>query len=532
MREVVMKALKLSICVTACIYILSLSGCSSTYEAVRVDKDTIQPSTHYSSAAKVFLRNDNILVFPDGFTLQNNFLKGKHESFDYKGNKLNSDSLVSLDSIIAITQYIETTSGGLYFADVLNTLFGASLTTLAIYCLACPKCCFGSCPTVYVPIDDEFVLQAELFSKCISRQLEANDLDQLDYKIPSDGNIKLKITNEALETHYINKFNLISVKHPYGTKVFQTNKDSLCLINSLASFLQANSSNGNPINDLVKYDDGKYFRSDESKILELRKAPVKDFVEIKSNYPNKDKVKMLIKYRNTLLTTTLLYDVVIGSQGINALEWSKKMNEDKIYAMQFKTVYDMFSGISIEYFHNNSWIDLGKFEDAGPLNWKYEVVEIPVNANGEVRVKLNFIPDNIMIDYIAFDTTENKNNFTIEKLSPTSITDYKNSNIDYLNALIASDDSQYLVTNPGDSYLLNYKISKPLDAEVTLFIESKGYYYEWIRGNWIRERNTNYTFNLFDVQGTLSKLVDSWIENKEILEEEFFNTRIPLKEAK
>lgn len=527
-----MKALKLIICATTFLYILSLSGCSSTFEVVKVDSDTIQPSEYYSSAAKVFLSNDNILIYPKGFTLENSFLKGEHETFDYKGKIVKSDSIVSLDNIIAITKYVENTSGGIYFADVLNTVFGTALTSLAIYCLICPKCCFGSCPTVYATLNDEFVLQAELFSKCISRQLEANDLDKIDYKVQSDGNIKLKITNEALETHYINKLNLICVKHPAGTQLFQTNNDSLILVNSLTSFLQANSSNGNSINELVKYDDGKYFRSDENKIIELRKAPVKDFVEIKSNYPNKDKVKMLIKYRNTLLTTTLLYDVVIGSQGINALEWTKKMNEDKIYAMQFKTVYDMFSGIGIEYFHNNSWIDLGKFEDAGPLNWKYAVAEIPVSKDGELRVKLNFIPDNIMIDYIAFDTTENKYNFTIEKLSPTSITDYKNSNKDYLYELISSDDSQYLVTNQGDSYLINYKVSEPLDEEISLFIESKGYYYEWIRGNWIRERNTDYTFNLFDVQGTLSKLVDSWIENKEILEEEFFNARIPLNETK
>jgi hypothetical protein len=480
----------------------------------------------------MFLRNDNILIYPNGFTVENNYIIGMHKTYDYIGTPLYSDPIVPIDSIIAINQYIETTSGGLYFADFMNAFFGVSLTSLAIICVSCPKCCFGSCPTVYVPVNDEFVLQAELFSKCISRQLEANDLDIIKYKIPSDGNLKLKITNEALETHYINKFNLIVVKHKQGTEVYTTNQDSLTLIQSLTSFRDAISDNGNSIAQSLKYDDNKFFRSSEDKILELRNGPVKDFIEIRANFPNNDKVKMLIKYRNTLLTTTLLYDVVIGSQGINAIEWTKKMNEDKFYATQFKTVYDIFSGINIECYKNNRWINLGKFEDAGPLNWKYSVADIPVDADGEVIAKLSFIPDNIMIDYIAFDTTVSENNFSIEKPSPVSIINYKNSTEDELTRLIAADDSLYLVTNPGDSYLLNYKLNNSDDSSVTLLIESKGYYNEWIRGNWIREKNPNYTFNLFDIQGTLTKLVDSWLENKDLLEEEFFNARIPLKEAK
>lgn len=521
----------LSVCF--CILLLTLPGCNSwSYEATKVYKETLQPYQNYSSPTKVFLFNDNIVIFPEGITLRYNHLFGNHRTFNFKGEELQSEQTVPLDSVVAIIQYEENTSGGMYFADVMNGLFGTINTTLAVICAISPKTCFGSCPTVYVPDDNDFILQAELFSKSISHQLESNDLDILDYKIPESGDIKLKITNEALETHYINQFNLIAAKHKSGTKVFQTNHNSLTLINSLASIQNAKSSNGKSITEILREDDNNYFRSEENKILELRNGPVKDFIEVQSYFPDKEKVNMLIKYRNTLLTTTLLYDVVIGSQGINALEWTRKMNEDKVYAMQFKTVYDMFSGINMEVYRNNGWIDLGKFEDAGPINWKYSVAEIPVNQDGLVRLKLSFIPDNIMIDYLAFDTTENKNNFTVEKLTPISIKDHNNSERINLYEFISTDDSTYLVTNPGDNYLLKYCINTSADSSITLFIESKGYYNEWIRGNWIRENNVNYTFNLFDIQGTLNNLVDSWLENKDIFEEEFFNTRIPLKEAK
>ncbi len=513
--------------------IISMSGCNRTYEAVRVDGDTLPTSIYISEQAKAYLKNDNILVIKDGFEIRDNQIVGTFEMYDYKGNLIGIEDKVLLDSIVAITQYKETTSGGVYLADVMNVIFGVPLSFLAIYCLACPKCCFGSCPTVYTFSDDGELLQSELFSKCISRQLEEDDLDRLEFKVPDNGQIKLKITNEALETHYINKFNLIAIKHTEGTKVFQTDKNSFCQINELTTFQSATSSSGEDVSELLISDDEFSFRSKEEKFLELREKPVKDFIEIDFKNPHhKDKVKMFVKFKNSLLSTVLLYDVVLGSQGINALEWTKKMNDDYVYAMQFKTVYDFFSGITIQLQRNDKWIEVGKLQDAGPINWKYCVAELPVDKNQDIKVRLSFIPDNIMIDFVAIDTTDSNDSLLKEYLTPYSLVNYQSEERNEFINDINSEDELYLVTNPGDSYTLYYNYQVTSDSDLTFFIESRGYYNEWVRGNWIKEKNTIYTFNLFDIQATFDQLVKSWMENKELLEKEFFNSRIFLKEAK
>lgn len=260
-----------------------MSGCYRTYEAVKLNIDTLPSSQTFTDQFKVYLKNDNILIYKNGFTRNDNALIGYYEAYNYDGTILKVDSIISLDSISAITQYVETTSGGMYFASAMNLFFGVPLTFMAVYCLACPKCCFGSCPTIYVPSDNECILEAELFSKCISRQLEDNDLDMIKYDIPSDGIIKLKITNEALETHYINKFNLIAVTHPSDSKVLQTNDDRITVIKELIPANDATSNSGKNIAELLKSDDEIYFRSEEGKILELRDKPVKDFIEITSD---------------------------------------------------------------------------------------------------------------------------------------------------------------------------------------------------------------------------------------------------------
>jgi hypothetical protein len=63
-------------------------------------------------------------------------------------------------------------------------------------------------------------------------------------------------------------------------------------------------------------------------------------------------------------------------------------------------------------------------------------------------------------------------------------------------------------------------------------INSRGYYNEWIRGSWIRNYDESLSFNLYDINKTLFNLAESWIENHELLENEFFHSKFILKEKK
>jgi hypothetical protein len=286
------------------------------------------------------------------------------------------------------------------------------------------------------------------------------------------------------------------------------------------------------ITGLLLNDDNKFYRSGVEKVSELRKGPLFDWIDIKIPVFNNSPSKILLKYRNTLLSTTLLYNVVIGSQGAGGLAWTKKMNEDAVYASQFKMIYDAFSGIKLKVFEDGIWKTCGKFEDAGPLNWKYIAAKLPPGNSDTLLVRLEFIPDNFMIDYIAFDTASSIDNIVASAVYPYEIIDGSGNRTDSLLHYIKEDDSDYLKTGPGDSYLLNYRIPTKNSSESTVLIYSRGYYNEWIRGGWICDKDEMYTFNLYDITGTLSKLADSWTENSELLEREFFHSRFSLRDEK
>ena len=158
-------------------------NCFPTYQANQAHLDSLFPGQYSDIQAKLFTQNNEIVLFPNGFKIEEESIKGKALSIKFGSNKHSSrDVEIEFDSVLAIITYEETTSGTRHFGNFLLGLTGPPLTFLGVYCLACPKCCFGSCPTVYINESDSNFLKAELFSECISKQLQSNDLDLLKKK--------------------------------------------------------------------------------------------------------------------------------------------------------------------------------------------------------------------------------------------------------------------------------------------------------------------------------------------------------------
>ena len=88
---------------------------------------------------------------------------------------------------------------------------------------------FGSCPTVYTYSGQPCTLEAETFSYSIARRFESSDLDRLDAGKVINGKYILKVTNEALETHYIDEMSLLTVDHPPGYEAFPDTRHNIVL---------------------------------------------------------------------------------------------------------------------------------------------------------------------------------------------------------------------------------------------------------------------------------------------------------------
>ena len=68
-------------------------------------------------------------------------------------------------------------------------------------------------------------------------------------------------------------------------------------------------------------------------------------------------------------------------------------------------------------------------------------------------------------------------------------TTVKRDGVDDADALeTLLDPERHLVTYPGDEYLLVYTLPQS-GADLEFFMDSKGYYYEWMRAEWLKDED-------------------------------------------
>lgn len=496
--------------------------------------DSLSKDSYTKIPAKIFLDDGTVALFQTGYIVTDTSIKGTAELFGLNGKNYKSQTIeIQLDKIIAITSYDHQTSSSAGIASFLLTVTGPPITMIATYCLVCPKCCFGSCPTVYVPKADKMELKAELFSHCISAKLEDNDLDLLVDGVEKNPNWPLKITNEALETHYINRLNLQAVFHQPDTKVIPDNLNGIISFGSENQPERVINSKGCDVTAQVSYTDNQNYRTDTDITKQMAKSFKPDNLQVKVKVPAGAKeAKLKLTYRNTLLSTYLFYEVVLASQGLDAVSWQNRMNTDTKYAADFKRIYDLFSGISVAKQENDNWQTIGRLPDAGPLTFKECGIRIPLTANQDsLELKLEFVPDNFFIDQISFDFS-NDETLEVVDLQPEKVKNVNGVVQPEIISQISIDDEQYLITEPGDSYDFYYNMPVRAGLKTAIFASSKGYYNEWVRGKWIREDNSNYSFNLYRPDQIFAQLSNGWLKNRELMEDTFFNTKVKLKECK
>jgi hypothetical protein len=515
-----------------------IGGCVFPSKKVEsVKPDALVTGQAIAIPTKAFLKDGTIILFQTGFKADETGIKGKGLRFTPGGamNPPLEDIGVPLDSVAAMTYYQTDIGPGTWVGSALLDLTAPPLIASSIYCLVCPKCCFGSCPTVYVKENDEYQLTAELFSFSVGRLMEADDIDLVADHVGSlSGPFEVRVTNEALETHAINYLQPLAVIHPPQTSVYPDSNNQLLVFRKFLSPSRASNSLGEDVLDTIARADEKIYRSPLELVEQMTTGPAFDHLDLSIKVPPATaSVNLLLRMRNSLLSTLLFYDLVLGSQGLEALTWTEKMNTDPVYAGRFWNLYRFFSGITVKVRTETGWSPVGKIHDTGPIAFKQIVARVPTFGKEELEVRLEFVPDNFMIDAVLYDCPqEPSEGLDVQPLAFERVLDARGQSRPDVPPLVAGKDDRYLTTDPGQAYRFFFNLpAVPLDqSEVSVFIASRGFYNEWLRGKWLSLRpNPEYRFDLNDVPGTLRQLAASWLSSKKTLEESFFKARIPIR---
>jgi len=352
----------------------------------------------------------------------------------------------------------------------------AGVVTIA--CLADPKSCFGSCPTFYVDGDDQRPV-AEGFSASVARSLEATDVDDLGEVEASGRTFSLTMRNEALETHFVNAVHLLVAPRPM-TGALVRGIDGAFYHATRAAAPESCRAGGEDCATAVAVRDGVEWstRADPTSLAAM------DSMDLIFP-PAVGNRALLVAGRQSFVSTYVFYQSLAfaGSHAGDLLAEVERRGTAGVPGawamMQRLAQVEVFAGPL-----GGELRPIGAFAEAGPIATDQQLLPFPETTSGSVHVRLRFARGAWRFDRLGLVNIAPAPQPS--RIEPTLVDRDGVPNPIALARLV--DPAGYLITEPGDHYRLTFEL--PEDAKhLAFFLESRGYYYEWMRPEWLREEN-------------------------------------------
>jgi len=403
-------------------------------------------------------------------------ITGRGQLYTINRNLINSDENFNLDFDDCVLLETNDFAGFNVISPLLMTLtIFTSVVTLP--CIANPKACFGSCPTFYLSQNDTLIIQAEGFSSSITKSMEAADIDYLSaYQQQENRTVNLELKNEALETHYIRRANLLAVPKPKSGLIYHDD-NKFYSASGYKYPLKVNEGDAEILKLLSYKDRNEYLSISDSTDLTSQESIIIDFDTTMA-----DDAGIIITQKQSLMTTFLFYQSMayMGTRyGELAAAYERS---SKLVRGAQKSMYDVLGGVEVSVEHNGKWKKIGSIKEQGPIVSDTHI--LPVKLRGEFsRIKLTLTKGLWQIDQVGICSIKEAE--SAEIIQPHMLANNGQEDLSLLSIL--NDDERMLVNNPGVSYTLSYLLPDHRDYE--LFLDTKGYYTEWMRSEWLAEED-------------------------------------------
>ncbi len=379
---------------------------------------------------------------------------------------------VSLDSVALFETNVVQTSGSVAALSVVTV---ASLA-LTAYCIANPKACFGSCPTFYISDGSGPQLQAEGFSSSVLPSLEATDIDAL-YRVPEPkGELEVRMKNEALETHVVRHVELLAVPRAMDERVFATASGEFRRARLLAPPSRCVGPEGDCRAAVLAFDGIERLSLADSTDLAARERIELEFLDVPDG-----PLGLVLARRQTLLSTYLFYQA-LAYMGRSAGYWLATLERGGADLSTRAGGIERALG-GIEVFvrrEDGTWLRAGEDVETGPLAAEVRLLPLPRFAGKPLRVRLQMARGLWRLDWVALARLSGEvapirlRPVTVERAGPNAA------------GTVAPDG--VLTTSPGDEYVFRFWLPAA-GGPHELFLESRGYYLEWMRDAWLAEEN-------------------------------------------
>ena len=445
---------------------------------------------------------------------ENQTVTGRGEVLNINRETLQKGEFTILVDSVAIfeTNVVQTSSSVASMAIIT----GASIA-LSAACLVNPKACFGSCPTFYVSDGNQPILQAEGFSASVAPVLEASDVDALYCAQPTDRRFEIQMKNEALETHVVRHVDLLAVKRQSGGRVFSMGDGTFWETDTIVNPSAASAPEGDCLKLLQHIDGQERFSAADSEYLATRET-----LDIEFDAVPDGNIGVVIAARQSLMSTFIFYQW-LAYMGRSAGEWIAALERrDTPIEKASAGIGRTLGGIEVLLQDDTGkWISIGEVNETGPLATDVHLVKLPSIKGERLNLRLRLTQGHWRLDAVKLVKLDKQLNPI--RLSPVAV-NQNGVSADQAQQLLTDPDAA-LTTLPGDIYTLVYHLPKDFE-DYELFLESRGYYLEWIREEWLADENPGLTaMMLFNPERALRVLAPEFKKIEADMEEIFWSSR-------
>lgn len=473
--------------------LLFLTGCVNTFKTVQthalpIQGGPAQPTKTLLTPVRAHLKDGTTVVYGVGAHIDSFGIAGQGMAYPLLVDIGTLRTIpVPMDSLVALETFAERTLVG---ASFVTTVAATALGTIGTAALA--VAIFGSCPTVYADTGAGQMLQAEGFSYAIAPLFEHRDVDPLVLRPGTDGVLRLELRNEALETHLINHIELLAVAHRSGTLVAPDQSGRVAVVGDLRPVRTAVDRVGRDLSTVVRDRDGVVFASAPATLDAANPGDLDDWIDLTADdLPPGDSFAVVLRLRNSLLNTVLLYDGMLNAQDAPDL---LGVDLHRIAsAVEFGEWYRRSMGMRVAVTTPGTIRGEARLPDVGPIAFREVVVVLPrpTHDAASVAVRLRFIVDNWRIDQVQFAGSVARPEpvlLPIAKVVVLRPSDTGEARSDTAaRAALAAPDSRYLETLPGQRLQLEFAAAAPpVSGDSTAYLIAwQGWYREWIRAQWL-----------------------------------------------
>ena len=473
---------------------------------------------------KAHMKNGNVYILTNQWEIDTtkNLVSGDGTLYDFNRTFISKGKqIVRIDSvaIFETNKVIQPHEGNRIAA--LSILTGVDVT-LGIICFVVPKACFGSCPTFYINQNDNFhYADAEGFSNAISPALEYTDIDALNYTTSGTDTFCITMKNEAQETHCVNDVSLLAYPVNAGEYVFQTPDQQFYLCKEIQPLKQASSTKEDITHELRYNDREEWFSLANANNLSSKEELFLNF----DNPDTSENLGLILNFRQSLMTTYFIYSGLdyMGNQAGDI--FAKIENGSEVSIKLRNGIKKELGNIQVFLWdeQQKSWIEKEGFYETGPIAYNKQMTLLGRHPAGQ-PVKLKIVVNKGLwrLNYAALT-------HVLHPVSPVILKPDKIVKNDKENKQALADlrsDKNYLISMTGDTYKLHFNLPDSTH-DYELFLSATGYYLEWMRSHWLKEKNLpKLRQMLHNPRKYLRTEAKAYKQYEATMEEQFWNSKI------